>query len=128
MLHHQISQACFLRLYFLQCYVLSSCCVGVYSVFRNFLIIILRVCYCWCHQENVLHGVMDGETVTDSPHTGFVLIISSKILPTEVRGTAGHAAISSQDQKGHVRAEWTLEHQLGSISCSTFWLSYNSRT
>lgn len=71
---------------------------------------------------------MDGGTVTDSPHTGLVLIISSKILPTAARGTAGHASISSCDQKGQVWAEWTLEHQLGSISCPTLWLSYNSST
>lgn len=64
-----------------------------------------------------LHEVMDEGNVTDSPHTGLVLIISSKILPTAARGMVGHAAISSCDQKGQVRAEWTLEHQLGSISC-----------
>lgn len=75
-----------------------------------------------------LRGVMDGGGVTDSPHTGLVLIISSKILPTAAGGMAGHAAISSCDQKGQVRAEWTLEHQLGSIFCSAWWFSYNRRT
>ena len=47
MLHHQVGQACFLRLYFLQCHVLSSCCVDVYIMFWNSLY------YCRCHQENV---------------------------------------------------------------------------
>lgn len=43
--------------------------------------------------------------VTDSPHAGLVFIISSKILPTTALGMAGHAAISSCDQHGQVRAD-----------------------
>lgn len=97
-------------------------------MFWNFLIIILGVLVLVSSGKCLPHGVMDGGMVTDSPHTGLVLIISSKILPTAAGCMAGHAAISSGDQKGQVRAEWTSEHQLGSISFSALWLSYNSRT
>lgn len=79
--------------------VLAAC---VYSVFWNFLIIILCVLLLVSSGKCLLHGVMDRGTVTDSPHTGLVLIISSKILPTAARGMAGHAAISSCAE----RAKW----------------------
>lgn len=68
-------------------------------------------CYSACvsvgviRKDILLPGVIDGGTVSDSPHTGLVLIISSKILPTTALGMAGHAAISSCDQWGQVRAD-----------------------
>lgn len=68
-------------------------------------------CYSSCvsvgviRKDILLPAVIDGGTVSDSPHTGLVLIISSKILPTTAVGMAGHAAISSCDQWGQVRAD-----------------------
>lgn len=46
--------------------------------------------------------------VSDSPHTWLLLSTSSKALPTTALGmanTSGHAAISSCDQQGRVRAD-----------------------
>lgn len=63
------------------------------------------VCVGVIRKNILLPGVIDGGVVTDSPHTGLVLIISSKILPTTALGMAGHAAISSYDQRGQVRAD-----------------------
>lgn len=57
--------------------------------------------------------VIDGGTVSDSPHTGLVLIISSKILPTTALGMAGHAAISSCDLWGQVRADLVVGASAG---------------
>lgn len=68
-------------------------------------------CYSWCvsvgviRKDILLPGVIDGGTVSDSPHTGLVLIIRSKILPATALGMAGHAAISSWDLRGPVRAD-----------------------
>lgn len=45
------------------------------------------------------------------PHVGLLLRISSKTLPTTapgMTGTSGHAAISSCDRQGQVRADWGL--------------------
>lgn len=68
-------------------------------------------CYSSCvsvgviRKDILLPGVIDGGTVSDSPHTGLVLIISSKIHPTTALGMAGHAAISSCGLWGPVRAD-----------------------
>lgn len=68
-------------------------------------------CYSACvsvgviRKDILLPGVIAGGTVSDSPHTGLALIISSKILPTTALGMAGHAAISSCDLWCQVRAD-----------------------
>lgn len=55
-------------------------------------------------------SIEDVGLVTDSPHTGSLLSTSSTTLPSTAPGTASstsaHAAITSRDQQGQVRADW----------------------
>lgn len=104
-LHHQSIQVCLLD-YILFSVMFLFVALWMFAMCSGTFRSLFSVRWCWCHQEKCLTSWSYGwKTVTDSPQTGLVLIISSKILPTTALGMTGHGSIASCNQQGQVRAE-----------------------